>query len=75
MILAFGMVIVPQNLSTENGQIPGWSCILSVASHVTAPVSKWVLTLALEQNPGSNDLQALALQVRSGTEKLTKTLI
>ena len=27
---AFGMVILPQNPSTGNGQVPGWSCILSV---------------------------------------------
>ena len=31
MVPAFDMVIVPQNLSTENGQIPGWSGIISVA--------------------------------------------
>ena len=30
MVQAFGMVILSQNLSTGNGQIPGWSCILSV---------------------------------------------
>ena len=30
MIPAFGMVILPQNPSTENGRVPGWSCILSV---------------------------------------------
>ena len=30
MIPALGMVILPQNPSTENGQIPGCSCILSV---------------------------------------------
>ena len=29
---AFGMVILPQNLSTGNGKVPGCSCILSVAS-------------------------------------------
>ena len=32
MIPTFGMVILPQNPSTENGQDPGWGCILSVAS-------------------------------------------
>ena len=30
MIPAFGMVILPQNPSTGDGQIPGCSCILSV---------------------------------------------
>ena len=30
MIPALGMVILLQNLSTGNGQVPGWSCILSV---------------------------------------------
>ena len=30
MIPAFGMVILPQNPSIENGKIPGCSCILSV---------------------------------------------
>ena len=30
MVPAFGMVILPQNLSTGNRQIPGCSCILSV---------------------------------------------
>ena len=29
MVPAFGMVISPQNLSTGNVQVPGWSCILS----------------------------------------------
>ena len=32
MVPAFGMVILPQNLSTINGQVPGWSCILSVGT-------------------------------------------
>ena len=32
MIPAFGMVILTQNLSTGDGQIPGWSCILSVVT-------------------------------------------
>ena len=32
MIPAFGMVILPQNSSTGNEQVPGWSCILSVVS-------------------------------------------
>ena len=31
MIPAFDMVILPQNLSTGNGHVPGCSCILSVA--------------------------------------------
>ena len=31
MVPAFGMVILPQNLSTGNRQVPGWSCILSVS--------------------------------------------
>ena len=30
MVPAFGMVILPQNPSTGNGQVPGCSCILSV---------------------------------------------
>ena len=30
MIPALGMVILPQNPSTENGHVPGCSCILSV---------------------------------------------
>ena len=30
MIPAFGMVMLPQNPSTGNGHVPGWSCILSV---------------------------------------------
>ena len=30
MVTAFDMVILPQNLSTGNGKIPGCSCILSV---------------------------------------------
>ena len=30
MVPAFGMVILSQNLSTGNGQTPGYSCILSV---------------------------------------------
>ena len=32
MVPAFGMVILPQNLSNGNGQVPGCSCILSVVS-------------------------------------------
>ena len=32
MVLAFGMVISLQNIYTGNGQIPGCSCILSVAT-------------------------------------------
>ena len=32
MVPAFGMVILPQNPSTRNVQVPGWSCILSVAN-------------------------------------------
>ena len=32
MIPALGMVILPQNPITENGHVPGWSCILSVDS-------------------------------------------
>ena len=32
MVPAFSMVTLPQNLSTGNGKIPGWSCILSVAN-------------------------------------------
>ena len=35
MILAFGMVILPQNPSTENGHVPGWSYILSVVKGYT----------------------------------------
>ena len=31
MVPASGMVILPQNLSTGDGQVPGWSCILSMA--------------------------------------------
>ena len=31
---AFGMFILPQNLSTGNGQVPGWSCILSVGTRL-----------------------------------------
>ena len=30
MIPAFGMVILPHNPNTGNGQVPGWSCILSM---------------------------------------------
>ena len=36
MVSAFGMVILPQNLSTGNGQVPGWSCTLSVAMRFVA---------------------------------------
>ena len=32
MVPAFGMVILTQNPSTGNGQIPGCSCILSVGT-------------------------------------------
>ena len=32
MIPTFGMVILPQNLSTGNAKIPGCSCILSVVA-------------------------------------------
>ena len=35
MIPAFGMVILPQNLSTGDGKIPGCSCIRSVATSVS----------------------------------------
>ena len=34
MVPAFDMVILPQNLSTGNGQIPGWNCILSVVTRI-----------------------------------------
>ena len=27
MMSAFGMAILPQNHSTENGHVPGWSCM------------------------------------------------
>ena len=41
MVPAFGMAILPQNISTGNGQVPGWSCILSVATPgVEAGVAK-----------------------------------
>ena len=30
MVPAFGMDILPQTLSTGNGQVPGWSCVISV---------------------------------------------
>ena len=42
MIPAFGMIILPQNLSTGNGQVPGCSCILSVATsfELISPSSK-----------------------------------
>ena len=43
MVPAFGMVILPQNLSTGNGHVPGWSCILSVA--IVVPVHVIVTTL------------------------------
>ena len=53
MVPAFGMVILPQNLSTGNGQIPGCSCILSVAvaqeelrEHALAHASVVVLLLS-----------------------------
>ena len=36
MIPAFGMVILPQNPSTGDGHVPGWSCILSVGMSVFA---------------------------------------
>ena len=39
MVLAFGMVILPQNLSTGNVQVRGCSCILSVAVHVYLSVA------------------------------------
>ena len=32
MVPAFGMVILPQNPITGNGQVPGWSCFLSVGT-------------------------------------------
>ena len=32
MIPAFGMVISPQNPSTKNGHVPGWTCTLSVGT-------------------------------------------
>ena len=32
MISAIGVVILPQNPCTENGHVPGWSCIISVVS-------------------------------------------
>ena len=35
------MVILPQNLSSDNGQVPGWSCILGVA---TAPDSAGIVS-------------------------------
>ena len=35
MVPAFGRVILPQNLSTGNGKIPGCSCILSVVYSCT----------------------------------------
>ena len=30
MVPAFGMIILPQNRSTENGQAPGCSCIITM---------------------------------------------
>ena len=40
MIPVFGIVILPQNPSTENGQISGWSCIPSVVpSQVRDPAN------------------------------------
>ena len=37
MIPALGMVILPKNPSTENGHVPGWSCILSVDGPYKGP--------------------------------------
>ena len=53
MIPALGMVILPQNLSTGNGQIPGRSCILSVdGTYCTAmlPLKHGVYDRYLHQN-------------------------
>ena len=36
MVPAFGIVVLPQNPSTGNGQIPGWSCILGVVTEYTS---------------------------------------
>ena len=45
MIPAFGMVILPQNPSTCYGQIPGRSCILSVAALLRVSLDfKWSVT-------------------------------
>ena len=40
MIPAFGMVILPQNRSTGNGQVPGWSCILSEDTAMAPPTNR-----------------------------------
>ena len=58
MILAFGMVILPQNPSTESGHIPGWNCILSVDT-IPGPIAP---ALALINN---------LIEIRSDAFKLT----
>ena len=47
MIPALGMVILPQNPSTENGHVPGCSCILSVVYHVACVISSLFFHQAL----------------------------
>ena len=37
MVPAFGMVILPQNLSTGKGKIPGCSCILTIKASNPGP--------------------------------------
>ena len=52
MIPAFGIVILPQNPSTENGHVTGCSCILSV---VQVPMN--VLRENLEATDGISSFQ------------------
>ena len=47
MLPAYGMVVLPKNPSTGNGQIPGWSCILSVGSVIFKLSLRFKISVAL----------------------------
>ena len=53
MVPAFGMEILAQNPSTENGKIPDWSCILSVVTTLGGN-SGFCEYKCGERNPPSN---------------------
>ena len=63
MVPAFGIVILPQNPSTENRQIAGWRGILSVCTRVNAALRIVMGTNPLNLHDHLGILQRLAIDL------------
>ena len=66
MVPAFGMVILPQNPSTENGHVPGCSWILSVG--VSCTVVAHYCWCNLAPNPVDRHLRFALERAAEGAE-------